>query len=105
MPEPILRRGLDQGRAGKPHRCPGCGQRDDGEVAVAGTLVGHVRDQNWFAQYQTNLPGVGYYEYGVNANGSNYFTISDAGAASTDVYGAFQMSTLPSGSYTVRWKA
>jgi hypothetical protein len=67
--------------------------------ALGGTLVGHVRDQNWFARYQLNPAGVGYYEYAVNANATT--TSSAGGAAATDVFGAFQMTGLPSGLYTV----
>jgi hypothetical protein len=67
--------------------------------AVGGTLIGHVRDQNWFARYQGNPAGVGYYEYAVNANGAN--PSSAGGAAATDVFGVFQMTGLPTGSYTV----
>jgi hypothetical protein len=67
--------------------------------AEAGTLIGHVRDENWFARYQTNPFGVGYYEYGVNA--SPVGAATSAGAASTDVFGAFQMSSLPAGVYNV----
>src|SRR5688572_1546927 len=37
----------------------------------AGTLVGHVRDMNWFAQYAGGPYGVGYYEFAVNANATN----------------------------------
>ena len=67
--------------------------------AFGGTLVGHVRDRNWYARYSTNPPGVGYYEYGVNANPAN--SSAGAGRAATDVYGAFQMPNLPAGAYTV----
>lgn len=67
--------------------------------AFAGTIVGHVRDQNWFARYQSNPPGVGYYEYAVNANAANLSSAGGAGA--TDVFGVFQMPGLPAGSYTV----
>src|SRR4051812_16968866 len=67
--------------------------------AIGGTLVGYVRDPNWFAQHQTNSPGVGYYEYAVNANPSN--SSAAGGAAGTDIFGAFQMANVPSGSYTV----
>lgn len=67
--------------------------------AVGGTLVGHVRDQNWFARYQANPPGVGYYEYAVNANAASVSSAGGAGA--TDVFGVFQMASLPAGSYTV----
>lgn len=66
--------------------------------AVSGTMVGHVRDQNWFARYQSNPPGVGYYEYAVNANGNG--SSSAGGIGATDVFGAFQMTALPSGFYT-----
>jgi hypothetical protein len=38
--------------------------------ANAGTLNGHVRDMNWYAQYANNPFGVGYYEYAVNASAS-----------------------------------
>ena len=69
------------------------------DVTLAGTLAGHVRDQNWYAQYQSNPYGVGYYEYAVNANGTNHSTLG--GVAATDVYGAFSMANLAAGSYTV----
>lgn len=68
-------------------------------VAHAGTLVGHVRDRNWYAQYQSNPVGVGYYEFAVNANATN--TSSLGGFAGTDIFGAYTMSGLPAGSYTV----
>lgn len=67
--------------------------------ALAGTLVGHVRDRNWYARYSTNPPGVGNYEYGVNANAAN--NSLTGGRAATDVFGAFQMPNLPAGTYTV----
>jgi hypothetical protein len=67
--------------------------------AAAGTLIGHVRDQNWYAQYQTNPPGVGYYEFAVNANASNNTSLGTF--AATDVFGAFTSAGLPAGSYTV----
>jgi len=67
--------------------------------STAGTLTGHVRDLNWFAQYQTNPPGVGYYEYAVNANASG--GPAPGGFAATDVFGAFTMPNLASGFYTV----
>src|SRR5213593_3384617 len=67
--------------------------------ASAGTIVGHVRDQNWYAQYQSNPYGVGYYEFAVNANGSNVSALG--GFSATDIYGTFQMSNLTAGSYTV----
>lgn len=65
----------------------------------AGTLLGHVRDPNWYARYQANPYGVGYYEYGVNANGLNLSTTG--GFAATDVFGAFSMPNLAAGTYTV----
>lgn len=66
----------------------------------AGTLVGHVRDQNWYARRDAAEPlGVGYYEYAVNANGQNLSTLG--GYTGTDVFGAFTMNNLPAGSYTV----
>jgi hypothetical protein len=65
----------------------------------AGTLTGHVRDQNWFAKYQNNPFGVGYYEYGVNANGTNLSVTG--GFAATDVFGQFSMPGLAMGAYTV----
>jgi hypothetical protein len=66
--------------------------------AAGGTLTGHLRDENWFAQYGA-VPGVGYYEFAINANGSNLVTTG--GADDTDVFGAFQMDNLPGGNYTV----
>src|SRR5258705_6269075 len=66
----------------------------------AGTLSGHVRDLNWYARRTTNDPfGVGYYEYAVNANGTNISSVD--GADDTDIFGAFQMLNLPMGNYTV----
>ena len=68
--------------------------------ALAGTLAGHVRDQNWYARRTTGDPyGVGYYEYAVNANGTN--VASTGGSSATDVFGAYSMPNLPAGSYTV----
>jgi len=64
-----------------------------------GTIAGHVRDQNWYAQYLSNPYGVGYYEFAVNANGSNVSGLG--GFSATDIYGAFQMSNLTAGAYTV----
>lgn len=64
-----------------------------------GTLVGHVRDMNWYAQRQGNPFGVGYYEYAVNANATN--NVAPGGFAGTDIFGAFSMPTLPAGNYTV----
>jgi hypothetical protein len=66
---------------------------------LGGTLAGHVRDQNWYAKYQTNPYGVGYYEYAANANATNVSALG--GFAGTDVFGSFQMSSLPEGLYTV----
>jgi hypothetical protein len=68
-------------------------------AAGAGTLTGHVRDQNWFASYQSNPYGVGYYEYAVNANATN--NTSAGGFAGTDIFGMFSMPSLAAGSYTV----
>jgi hypothetical protein len=65
----------------------------------AGTLPGFLRDQNWFARYQSNPFGVGYYEFAINANALN--NSSPGGGASTDVFGSFQMPNLPAGTYTV----
>lgn len=67
--------------------------------AGAGTLIGHVRDQNWYAQFQRNPPGVGYYEFAVNANASNNASLGAATA--TDVFGAYTNTSLPAGSYAV----
>jgi hypothetical protein len=68
-------------------------------ATFAGTLTGHVRDQCWFAKYQEQPYGTGYYEYGVNANGAGLTALG--GRASTDVFGAFNMPNLAAGSYTV----
>src|SRR5258705_5166288 len=66
----------------------------------AGTLSGHVRDPSWYARPPTSDPfGVGYYEYAVNANGTNISSVD--GADDTDIFGAFQMLNLPMGNYTV----
>jgi hypothetical protein len=71
-----------------------------GFAAQAGTLLGHVRDQNWYARPSTSDPwGVGYYEFAVNANGSNIVTLG--GLDDTDVFGSYAMSNLVAGSYTV----
>ncbi len=69
--------------------------------AVAGTLTGYVRDRSWYAQYQSNPYGVGYYEYAVNASGTNLAGSAVLGAAATDVYGRFQMANLVAGTYHV----
>lgn len=68
-------------------------------VVMGGTLTGHVRDLNWYTQYQTNPFGVGYYEFAVNANATNNSSLG--GFAATDVFGVFSMPSLPAGSYTV----
>jgi hypothetical protein len=66
----------------------------------AGTLAGHVRDQNWYARRTDTDPlGVGYYEFAVNGNASGLSALG--GLAATDVLGAFQMPDLPAGAYTV----
>lgn len=67
--------------------------------AQAGTLTGHVRDPNWFAQRDGQPVGVGYYEYAVNANADG--VNAPGGHDDTDVFGAFQMGGLPDGRYTV----
>jgi hypothetical protein len=68
-------------------------------VAIAGTVSGFVRDQNWYARYNNNSPGVGYYEFAVNGNKLN---ATEPGAvASTDVYGQFSSSVPSAGSYTI----
>jgi len=65
-----------------------------------GTLVGHVRDPNWFARRDVSDPyGVGYYEYAINANGTTLGT--PGGGDDTDVFGAFSMGNLPAGTYNV----
>ncbi|MGI8603811.1 MAG: hypothetical protein ACR2OZ_12555 [Verrucomicrobiales bacterium] len=66
---------------------------------LGGTLTGHVRDQNWFARYQTEPYGVGYYEYGVNANGAQIASLG--GSDDTGIFGEFSMPNLPAGEYTV----
>src|SRR5262245_46166819 len=68
-------------------------------ILTGGTLTGHVRDENWYAQYQSNPPGVGYYEFAVNANATNNPGLG--GFAATDVFGAFSMPNLPGSLYTV----
>ncbi len=69
--------------------------------AGAGTLTGHVRDQNWYARYQNNPPGVGYYEFAVNANATNDSSAAGGGFSATDIFGLFTMPGLNAGSYTV----
>lgn len=67
---------------------------------LSGNLVGYVRDPNWYARKSTGDPyGVGYYEYAVNAN-STQPLLAD-GAAATDIFGRFQISNLPAGTYNV----
>ena len=68
-------------------------------VTKGGTLTGHVRDQCWFSKYQTNPFGTGYYEFGVNANGTGLATAG--GQSATDVFGVFNMPNLAAGTYTV----
>src|SRR5258706_10173744 len=66
----------------------------------ASTVLGHLRDQNWYARPTASDPfGVGQYEYAINANGTNISSLG--GFDDTDVYGAFAMSNLVAGSYTV----
>lgn len=67
--------------------------------AQAGTLSGSLRDPNWYARYLANPYGVGYYEYGVNANATDL--TATGGAAATDVLGRFSMGNLAAGQYTV----
>ena len=62
--------------------------------AGAGTLAGHVRDQNWCARYQNNPPGVGYYEFAVNANATNNSSPAAGGFSATDIFGLFTMPGL-----------
>ena len=67
--------------------------------ALGATLLGHVRDPNWYARRTTSDPlGVGQYEYAVNANANSLSTLG--GFDDTDVFGAFTMS-VPAGTYTV----
>lgn len=70
-----------------------------GWPALSGSWIGYVRDRNWFAQFQSNPYGVGYYEFAVNANAQEGGTA--AAAAATDVFGRFQMDNLPAGNYAV----
>lgn len=65
----------------------------------AGSLAGYVRDSNWFAQYQSNPRGVGYYEFALNANADGSTALG--GFAATDVHGRFQMDNRPAGNYTL----
>jgi len=62
-------------------------------------LAGYLRDQNWYARFQSQPYGVGYYEYGINANPDG--AVGTGGAAATDVYGRFNMGNLAAGRYTV----
>src|SRR5512140_676705 len=68
-------------------------------TAVAGTLTGFVRDQNWYAKYASNPYGVGYYEFAVNGNPSNSSALG--AAAATGIYGEFAYPSALAGSYTV----
>jgi hypothetical protein len=65
----------------------------------AGNLVGYLRDQNWYAHYQSRPYGVGCYEFALNANGADLASVG--GASATDVFGYFAMNALAAGSYTV----
>lgn len=65
----------------------------------AGSLIGHVRDMNWYAQYQGGPFGVGYYEFAVNGNATNNSALG--ALAGTDIFGAFTNSGIAAGSYTV----
>ncbi|MBM3881921.1 MAG: hypothetical protein FJ387_19715 [Verrucomicrobia bacterium] len=68
--------------------------------ASAGTLTGYLRDPNWFARRAPSDPfGVGYYEFAINANPAQL--VLPGGADDTDVYGFFQMTGLPAGTYSV----
>lgn len=68
--------------------------------ADGATIVGHVRDQNWYARPTSSDPfGVGQYEFAVNANGTNISALG--GFDDTDVFGAFSMLNVGAGSYTV----
>lgn len=69
-----------------------------GDRAQAGTLTGAVLDRSWFAQYQNHPPGVGQYEYAVNASGVDTDGRVQYGGAATDVFGQFFMS-VPAGTY------
>ncbi|NLH73939.1 MAG: TIM barrel protein [Verrucomicrobia bacterium] len=67
---------------------------------LAGNLVGYLRDPNWYARKSPSDPyGVGYYEYAINANATQPL-LAD-GTAATDVFGRFQISNLPAGTYNV----
>lgn len=68
-------------------------------ISNAGSVVGYLRDQNWFARYQSNPLGVGQYEFAVNANAHGSATLG--GFAATDVFGRFQMDNLPTGTYAL----
>jgi hypothetical protein len=70
-------------------------------TAAAGDLSGYVRDQNWFARYQNQPYGVGHYEFAINATGTNAQASLLFGTAATDVFGRFQMNSLPAGIYQV----
>ena len=68
---------------------------------AAGTLVGNLRDQNWYSRYQSapaNPPGVGYYEFAVNGNASNL--LSSGVSCSTGIAGEFT-NAVAGGVYTI----
>ncbi len=65
----------------------------------SGTLIGYLRDQNWYARYQNNAPGVGYYEFAINGNATNFLTLG--ASTSTGIFGEFTNTTLTTGSYTI----
>jgi hypothetical protein len=65
----------------------------------AGTLMGNLRDLNWYARRGGSDPfGVGYYEFAVNGNSAS--STSPGAAASTGIFGEFSTS-VPAGTYTV----
>ena len=63
-------------------------------VVVGGTLTGHTRHQNSYAQYQSNPFGVGYYEFARKANANSRLD----GLGATDVFGVFFIPYLTAGS-------
>ncbi len=67
----------------------------------SGALIGHVRDQNWYAVYQNNPTGVGYYEFAVNANAISNTSAAAMGFAGTGIFGEFSMPNLAPGSYVL----
>lgn len=68
-------------------------------AASAGTLIGHVRDLNWYARYSSNPFGMGYYEFAVNGNATNNTGLG--ASVGTDIFGAFTNASLSAGSYTL----